>query len=201
MNPDGGADAPSDRAIVDGPADSGSDQQEASVDGPPGDAGTDAGARTVAGLLAKKSPACLSCAQASCPDEMNGCTNVMGNAAAGPAMGVSRQTLCLDTVECVETSSPNCGAALLGNCYCGTAAGTACLSSGNAGPNGVCKATIERGLETTDPPTIATKFTETTLGSGAAMFLFQCLADNDCRACFDGADGGGRRSPRQIFGP
>jgi hypothetical protein len=112
---------------------------------------------------------------------MAGAQNIMGNAAAGPAAGVSKLTLALDTLECVEATHPTCASALVGNCYCGTASGTACLAVGN--PNGVCKTQTERGLETTDPPTIAQQFTNTSLGAGVAYFLVQCLGDNGCDAC------------------
>jgi hypothetical protein len=191
VNPDATSDATVDRGTDTGSEAASDGGSEAAADAgtdsatpvdAPGDTGPDAGGRTVVGILRTKSPACLTCAQDNCATEMNGCTNVMGNAMAGPAAGVSRQTLCLDTLECVETSNPNCAAALLNKCYCGSAVGTACLSQG--APDGVCKTALERGLETTEPATIATSFTQQDLGAGAAMFLVQCLNDNQCMNCF-----------------
>jgi hypothetical protein len=114
---------------------------------------------------------------------MLACDQLGGNAVAGPAAGVSRRTLCLETLACVESTSPTCAVDALGTCYCGSVGvSAACLVPGNA--NGTCKAATERGLETTDPQTIASNFTRSDLGAGAAYVLVQCLGDLGCDACF-----------------
>jgi hypothetical protein len=147
------------------------------------DAGSDDHIVTVEEILAAKSTACLSCAQANCATEIGGCLALRGqSAAAGPATGASREMLCTDALACVlPPGTASCNTGFLNACYCGSAANEACLMAGSA--DGVCKSPIEAGLETTDPVTIAVSFAKTTLGAGAAMFLAQCL-DGTCDSCF-----------------
>jgi hypothetical protein len=131
---------------------------------------------TTTSLLSGKSAACLSCAQ------LNGCLQPACEGVAGSAAsGTTRSKLCLDTLTCVLTSK--CASGGVGTpCYCGTAAGAACLTAGAA--NGACKSQEELGLETTDPAAIATGFGDTTKGGGAANTLVQCLNDSACTSCF-----------------
>jgi hypothetical protein len=123
---------------------------DAGAGGAGGSVGADAGSTggdpvSVLGvLLGTRGASCFSCAQAYCATEAQGCDQLVGNAQAGPAVGVSRRTLCLDTVRCVGATS--CGSTLLSTCYCGTSSGAACLTPGVA--NGACKSETERGLET-----------------------------------------------------
>jgi hypothetical protein len=76
----------------------------------------------------------------------------------------------------------NCAVNNPSDCYCGTASGVACLDP--SGPNGACKSQVERGLETTQPSTIAANFTNFNFASGRAFLLVQCLSDNLCTSCF-----------------
>jgi hypothetical protein len=135
---------------------------------------------TTNSILSGKSAACLSCAQLNgCLDPS--CETITGNAAAGPAAGTARSTLCLDTLACVVTSK--CANSGTGTpCYCGSVSGAACLGAGAA--NGVCKSQEERGLESSDPSAIATGFGDTAKGGGLANTLVQCLNDSECTACF-----------------
>jgi hypothetical protein len=147
------------------------------------DGGSDVHIVTVEEILTAKSPACLACAQSNCAQEVGGCLALRGqSAAAGPGAGASREVLCTQALACVVApGAASCGAEFLNACYCGTALNETCLMSGNA--DGICKAHLERGLESTDPTTIAVTFTQTALGAGAAMALAQCLQE-ECTACF-----------------
>jgi PKD domain len=131
-----------------------------------GTAGSGGSAVTAESILASKSAACLSDAQAQCSDNLTK-TNGFG-------------TLAYNVLSCTFTTGcANTGTA--GPCYCGTASGAACLGAGAA--NGPCKSQEEAGLLTTDPSTIATKFADETRPGGEANALIQCLIDNVGASC------------------
>jgi hypothetical protein len=112
---------------------------------------------------------------------------VQGVATGGPAAGSSRSDLCKAVYACVANTK--CGEGNINECYCGTASGAKCLSAGAA--NGPCKAVIERGLESTDPVSIATGFANTDLGGGVALELLSCMQQSGCwDVCITGADAG-----------
>jgi hypothetical protein len=99
------------------------------------DAGPDGHIVTVEEILAAKSAACLSCAQANCATEIGGCLALRGQpAAAGPATGTSRETLCTDALACVipPGATASCNTNFLNACYCGSALNEACLMAGSA---------------------------------------------------------------------
>jgi hypothetical protein len=163
--------------------------RDAGSDAAPHDAGSDAAPPhdaappvTTLSILSGKNAECLACAQTNgCVDTGVLCEASAGNAAAGPAAGDARSQLCLDTLSCVIGA--NCAASGTGSpCYCGAARGTTCLSAGAA--DGACRSQEERGLETTDPVSIATGFGNTVLGGGVANVLVQCLNDSACTTCF-----------------
>jgi len=186
----------------DAPADAGSDAHpDASSDASPdavADAATDAtseanadggdgGPITTASLLKAKAANCYQCAVDYCPDNLASldCETLVGNAAAGPAAGQSKTSLCLALLSCELTN--NCGGGVKGAsaCYCGTS-GLSCFTTGG---NGACLADEQKGLETTDPGAILGAFSSTTLGGGRANGLVQCLNDNiatddHCASCF-----------------
>jgi hypothetical protein len=134
--------------------------------------------------LSNHAPACLTCAKAkaTCNNLLTGqpCEGLTTNAAAGPAAGTAKSQLCLDLLN--QELSTKCAAGANGSsdCYCGTI-GATCFTTGG---NGVALVNEQRGLETTDPPTIFSSFGDATLGGGRANNLIQCLNDNGCTACF-----------------
>jgi hypothetical protein len=157
------------------------------------EAGTDAGADgsdgasalgPTAALLKAHSPACLTCvkSKAICNNllTLQPCEGLTDNAAAGPATGQSKSSLCLALLTCELTTTCAIGANGSSDCYCGTI-GANCFTTGG---NGQCKSDIEKGVESTDPATIFAQFGDATLGGGRANNLIQCANDNSCDACF-----------------
>jgi len=144
----------------------------------------DAGA--VHAVLLAASPSCLACAQTSCPGEIVGCSTVPGAPDGG---SVSRSQLCAETLQCLV--STGCEAIDTSTCYCGKAVVSVpdfCTVPGAA--DGVCKAKLERSLESRDPKTILASMLSTDLGGGWAMLLARCMRDNACRTCFPALDAG-----------
>jgi len=122
--------------------------------------------------------ACVACETAgSCVDFPTlGCALVTGVADAGtPAAGTPRSQLCNEVLDCVRDT--HCASVNALDCYCGTASPNQCSAGGG---NGACRANIERGLETTDPNAIVSRFTSLSLGGGLAMARIQCDAA-ECR--------------------
>jgi hypothetical protein len=121
----------------------------------------------------------LTCAKDKCGATLDACDAMTGTASAGPAQGTSKSRLCAESLDCaLRTGCGRSGTAM--PCYCGTAQPAECLAGKAAGP---CKASIERGLEITDPLKIATAFGDSSLGAGAAMSLVVCLAENCKTTC------------------
>ncbi len=118
----------------------------------------------------------------------NECDDLVGNAASGPNAGAWKPSLCLMTVSCILGSS--CADPLATSCYCGTAAGVACLNPGAA--NGACLTAETGGLETTDPQvTVTPTFTSKSLAAGVANAIFVCAAGAHCSSCLGGSTDGG----------
>jgi hypothetical protein len=112
---------------------------------------------------------------------------------------------CLDALSCVLTASntnapnghctnpvtepafsdPN---AAVGNCFCGTNTGSACLTAGNA--NGPCVAREQTDLASTDPTFINGHFTDPTIPGGVGNAVLNCAqtaitsATSNCNNCF-----------------
>ena len=109
-----------------------------------------------------ESEACKSCvaevgvAQFDCAEET-------GNAKAGPAAGVSRKQLCTELLDCLYATK--CAASDPVDCYCGSS-GEACQTGAG---NGVCRAQVERALETIDYSAIAVRYSDPKLAGGVAM--------------------------------
>jgi len=134
----------------------------------------------LAPILAHNSSDCLACAVARCQDRIDKCAKLEGLADAGPARGTPKVQLCEETLDCAIKS--RCVQAGSGkDCYCGTAKGLDCLSSG---ANGTCKSKLEASLETTAPAQVSGNFGDDTRGGGAAMQLVQCLINQNCERCF-----------------
>jgi cysteine-rich repeat protein len=133
-----------------------------------------------------KSPSsCDACAVSRCPDEVQSCLGLTGEAAAGPRRFVPRATLCDELRTCVQESSCHLfprqigggNTAHLENCYCGTA-GNACFEEPGAA-NGTCRTEVEAALESTDPVAIAGRM------SGADARYPAFAAVRDLLACAD----------------
>jgi hypothetical protein len=142
---------------------------------------------TTDAIVGALGPDCLSCAATNqCFGGQMVCEAFGSQVAdAGPAAGQTRQQLCLDTLSCIVAT--NCAADVpsVEPCYC-----AACITS--TGP-GECRATEERGLETTVPSVVLNAFNDLTLGAGMANSIVQCLLDSNC-PCFSAggtSDGGG----------
>jgi len=82
-------------------------------------------------------------------------------------VGTSKSKLCNEVLDCVrDTHCAAGGVPTLSACYCGTASQSDCgLGLGN----GLCKAEIERALETTNFGTVAQRAGQTLYGGGVAM--------------------------------
>jgi hypothetical protein len=140
-------------------------------------------------VLSLKSPACLACTQASCPSEIVGCSSVPGKPDGGPDAGLSRSQLCVETLQCLLATG--CEAVDTSTCYCGpkvVPVPDLCTYPGTA--EGVCKAPLERSLESTDPKVVLASMLSTDHGGGWAMLLTRCMRDNACASCFPAIDGG-----------
>jgi cysteine-rich repeat protein len=128
----------------------------------------------VAGCYDVTSPTCEACETDNCPDLVNACDALTGNATTGPGAGTSNKVLCYQALECVRNE--NCvGANGALDCFCGTAAGTACFTA----PNGACKDVLLRALLTTDAGEAAANFGDISRPGGWAMQRAVC----DVGAC------------------
>jgi hypothetical protein len=118
------------------------------------------------------SAACLTCDNATeCIDFVD-CSIAIGNAAAGtPAAGTPKANLCNEVLDCVRDSGCAAGGNSILNCYCGTATAAECQTGQ---PKGVCKAELERGLETTVFNDILGHMKNTIYGGGVAMARIDC---------------------------
>ena len=180
-------------ASVDGAA----NLREASVDGAEAsDAPFDVPEATPTGetlraTLRARSPSCLSCAEANCPSELVGCSNISGIPDAGPDAGATRSQLCVEMLACYLATG--CEETDPSFCYCGTAlrANNICLIPTTA--DGKCKAQVERSFEATDPNRVlaAISSADRDTGGGWALGLMQCIRDNDCDGCFPRSNDGG----------
>jgi len=151
------------------------------------DAGAlDSGSADVAALqalLAERSPACLQCAAANCPNAIEACGRLTGHADGGAAVGTRKAELCVETVRCVLESQCSVSDPL--KCYCGDAITEQCVST-QTGGDGPCKDVLERGFETTDQRFIISRLEDHAFEGGWGMSVAQCLVDNACTSCFPG---------------
>jgi hypothetical protein len=133
---------------------------------------------------------CYDClVNAGCLDDTDFATDINHECGDVGPNGINQPTLsgdspsasCLAVVSCVlgGECATQFGA---GNCYCGTAQGTNCTVPGD--PNGPCLAQEQDGLDATDPPTIDSRFTDTSFAAGMANLIFSCAGSNSCTQCF-----------------
>jgi len=167
--------------MVDGRADTSIDSAESGNDGW-GDAGA------LRAVLLAESPSCLACAQASCPGEIVGCSTIAGKPDGGSEAGLSRSQLCVETLQCLLASG--CEEDDTSTCYCGPKIVSVPDLCSFGAAEGVCKAPLERSLESVDPKVILSSMLSTDLGGGWAMLLSRCMRDNACVTCFPALDAG-----------
>jgi hypothetical protein len=160
-------------------------------DAPP-DAGEDADSATDCSSLTptecllelRRGPECRTCAQSQCAAPSLQCEHLAGQAAmSGPALGQSRQDLCLASLSCILTSKCYLFGAGVDACYCGSEGRSAC-SDGGLAPNAkqFCLSAEQNGLETTDPGAALGSLTDKSLGAGTANAMELCLERN-CIKC------------------
>jgi hypothetical protein len=139
-------------------------------------------------MLSAQNPACLACADSKGPCHLllldQDCDRLTGNAAAGPAAGQPKATLCRTLLQ--KMLDTRCAAGPDGDatCYCGSVSSDTCFAVEG---NGDAKSEEEAALETTDPPTIFQNFEDLSVAGGRANRLVQCLNDNNRTSCFQGA--------------
>jgi hypothetical protein len=176
-------------ASVDGSRDV---SREASLDAMESGAGDWGDAGAVRAVLLGASPSCLSCAQASCPSEIIGCSTLAGEpngeADSGAEAGVARSQLCVETLQCLVSTA--CEERDTSTCYCGPNIKPPLLCETPGVAAGVCKSQLERSLESRDPNIILASMFSKELGGGWAMLLARCIRDNGCHSCFRDVDGG-----------
>jgi hypothetical protein len=135
-------------------------------------------------LELRRGPECVVCAQSQCVATDLQCEHFAGlAAAAGPAVGQSRQDLCLAALSCILTSKCYLFGAGVDACYCGSEGRSAC-SDGGLAPNAkqFCLSAEQNGLETTDPGAALGSLTDKSLGAGTANAMELCLERN-CIKC------------------
>jgi len=151
------------------------------------DSATDCSALTPTQCLleSRRGSACRMCAQSQCADPNLQCEHLAGQAAAsGPAVGQSRQDLCLAALSCILSSKCYLFGAGVDACYCGSEGRWACLDGGPA-PNAsqrFCLSAEQNGLETTEASVAFGSLTDTSLAAGAANALQLCL-EVKCAKC------------------
>ncbi len=115
---------------------------------------------------------CLTCLGANCKSFADACTAATGNAAAGPAAGQPKATLCQAMIDCSNTTK--CAKGSLGSgegCYCGTAGTTDCIS-GLA--DGQCKSQAEKAAESTSGLTVGQRWVNPGYAMGFAGTYIRC---------------------------
>ncbi len=124
---------------------------------------------------------CLFCENAGYCQELTEPLTMLASttAEAGPAAGLSRFALYNEVLDCVRDTKCASNTGL--DCYCGTASSEEC-DTGKG--NGLCKAQIERGLETLNPAEIATRFSNALFGAGLALARINCDRMECHEKCF-----------------
>jgi hypothetical protein len=122
--------------------------------------------------------ACAMCeTNSECAELMNPGI-LSGNAVEGPATGTSRRALYFKTLDCVRDTA--CAVVNVLDCYCGTVSAAQCDAGSG---NGLCKAVIEQGVETTNPTEISNRLSNVTLGGGLALARVACDKNNCVAQC------------------
>jgi hypothetical protein len=166
-------------------ADAGIMDGQTAVDSEAGDEPEPADAATVASVLQGRSDDCLACASGNCANYMTTCGQLTDRAAAGPAAGTRKSTLCIAALACLTESE--CGRRDVSTCYCGPPTVTGDMSDCIKFPDsnsGTCKSSFEAAAETTMSGALLSSLTDTSKALAWAVLLDRCLYDNKCKACF-----------------
>jgi hypothetical protein len=145
-----------------------------------------AAGRLTAGQPSGGTPAtesCYACLNSKlCLDK--GTTTVGQECGDVPTTAQNGPTGCLAVLSCTiankcATSNPD------SQCYCGTAAGSACNTPGAA--NGPClnQEATAIGFPASDGVDITLNYTDTTRAGGMANTIFSCAFSNGCAHCLD----------------
>ena len=119
-------------------------------------------------------PACDACVAANCAAEGPGCASLPPSS--------PRRAICDSLFQCARRT--NCAAENAAWCWCGTTAIPICVTVPGAA-NGACLAEELAAAESTDPATIARRFSDGSFASGAVHNRLACEADlcaNECRS-------------------
>jgi hypothetical protein len=134
---------------------------------------------------------CYDClVSAGCLDDTLFASDIDHECGDTDATGITQPTLsgdtattsCLNVLSCVLAGGNCSGLNGSGPCYCGTAVGTQCTVAG--GPNGPCVNQEQDGLDSTDPTTVNSRFTNIAYAGGMANTIFSCAGSNSCTSCF-----------------
>ncbi len=125
---------------------------------------------------------CQQCQRSKCQCLVDACTVATGNAAAGPAKGQPKSTLCKAMIDCANTTQ--CAKGSLGSgegCYCGTASTTDCISGMADGP---CKSQAESAAESTGGLVIGQRWVNPGYAMGFAGTFIRCTLQNCNYECY-----------------
>src|SRR5580704_18469716 len=175
---EGGPDAqPESDAGQDAGTAAGSDaSDDGGTDGGPPTPDTDSIIQTILG------DACYECATTNgCVDEGIDCEDVAGTATDGPAVGTSRDLLCVQALTCILQSG--CAVAGSLDCYCGAVSFRDCEVAPGAG---ACTTIEESSVESTEPTTVLDDYFDTTgdNGGGMANYIANCMSQSCPTECF-----------------
>lgn len=124
---------------------------------------------------------CKTCLATSCQAPLDACNAAIGNAAAGPAIGQPKSTLCKALIDCSETTKCAKGSLASGEaCYCGTVDVTGCISGA---ANGQCKSQSEAAAESVSGLTVGQRWVNPAFAVGFAGQRIRCSLQNCNTAC------------------
>jgi cysteine-rich repeat protein len=110
------------------------------------------------------------------------CESAVGNAAAGPAAGQPKATLCKAVLDCARTNACTNSGLNPEYCYCGNGVDISVCLSGV--PAGVCKSQIEAGAESTVPTDVGARFQDPGYATGLAFRLINADRLQCASTCF-----------------
>jgi cysteine-rich repeat protein len=119
--------------------------------------------------------ACTECSCTKCEAQVTACDHATGNAAAGPAAGESKASLCSAVVKCGQSSG--CRGSV---CFCGTASLVDCLLGMGNGP---CQTEIFAAAETEDPAEVSGRQQDLNFAVGLANAVSTCSVNSCVAEC------------------
>jgi hypothetical protein len=114
-----------------------------------------------------------------CAPRYGACVGLAGTAAAGPAAGQRRSTLCLDVLTCVHATRCDAGGALAA-CLCGPGVDrTACQASAA----GLCRSAFHAAAESTDSAVVLARLADPAFAAGTAGLLVTRCEEQPAPGC------------------